>query len=134
MSNCIERIDGACEVTQVCKVSFAEPECNLAPESVVNNGAVHIDVEENRGNAITFSTEIYAQPTNQFSNRHILLDTCAGESVYKDRKLFYKLVPAPKTMIINGVNPKGKPLIATHWGSTDFGMVCYNSECIANTL
>jgi hypothetical protein len=72
MSNCIERTDGACEITHVCKVSFAEPECNLAPESVVDKGAVHIDVEENRGNSITFGTEIYAQPTNQFSNRHVL--------------------------------------------------------------
>ena len=134
MSNCIERTDGDCEITHVCKVNFAEPEHNLAPESVLNKSAVYIDVEENRGNSITFSTEIYAQPTNQFSNRHILLDTCAGESVYKDRKLFHELVPAPKTMIINGVNPKGKPLIATYWGSTDFGMVYYNSECIANIL
>jgi hypothetical protein len=88
-------------------VSFAEPECNVAPESVVDKGAVHIDVEENRGNSILFSTKIFAQPTYQFSNRHVLLDTCAGESVDKDRKLFYERVPAPKTMIINGVNPKG---------------------------
>jgi hypothetical protein len=67
MSYRIERTDGACEITHVCKVSFAEPECYLAPESVVDKGAVHIDVEENRGNSITFSTEIYAQPTNPIS-------------------------------------------------------------------
>jgi hypothetical protein len=74
----------------------ASERATQAPESVVDKGAVHIDVEENRGNSTTFSTEIYAQPTNQFSNRHVLLDSCAGELAYKDRKLFYELVPAPK--------------------------------------
>jgi hypothetical protein len=68
------------------------------------------------------------------SDRHVLLDTCAGESVYKDRNLFYFIEPSPAPMIISGVNPKGSALVVMECGETDFGYAYYEPKCIANIL
>ena len=35
-------------------------------------------------------------------------------------------------MIINGVNSEGEPLIITEFGEADFGIVYFDSNCIAN--
>jgi hypothetical protein len=64
----------------------------------------------------------------------VLLDACAGESVFKSKNLFYFTEPSPTPMIISGVNPKGQPLIITECGETDFGFVYYDPKCIANIL
>jgi hypothetical protein len=107
---------------------------NMDNNNDVYKKVVTFDMDVDRDNSITFDIEMYAQKIKNFTDRHILLDTCAGESVFKNKKLIFEIARAPKTMIISGVNPKGKPLIATHWGSTDFGMVYYNADCIANIL
>jgi hypothetical protein len=46
-----------------------------------------------RGNSVIFSAEVYKH-CEGFSDRHVLLDTCASESVFKDRNLFY-FIPHP---------------------------------------
>jgi hypothetical protein len=86
-----------------------------------------------RGNSVIFSAEVYKH-CEGFSDRHVLLDTCAGESVFKDRNLFYFIEPSPAPMIISGVNPKGSPLVITECGETDFGYAYYDPKCIANIL
>ena len=48
---------------------------------------------------------------NTIRSRHILLDTCAGESVFNDSSLQHNVEHALTPMIVSGVNPKGKP-----WG------------------
>jgi hypothetical protein len=50
----------------------------------------------------------------------------------KVRICFIFAEPSPSPMIISGVNPKGKPLIITECGETDFGFVYYDPKCIAN--
>ena len=43
-------------------------------------------------------------------------------------------MPSIVPTIINGVNPKGKPLIIMECGQTDFGTVYFDRNCIANVL
>ena len=66
--------------------------------------------------------------------RHILLDTCAGESVFNDSSLLYNVEHAPTPMIVSGVNPKGKPLIIKKCGVSAFGNVYYSPDCAGNIL
>ena len=42
--------------------------------------------------------------------------------------------PSAIPMIINGVNPQGEPLIIMECGATDFRIVYFDSNCIANIL
>jgi hypothetical protein len=95
--------------------------------------SAHPSTEHHSGNCMIFSAEVYKH-CEGFSDRHVLLDTCAGESVFKDRNLFYFIEPSPAPMIISGVNPKGSPLVITECGETDFGYAYYDHKCIANIL
>ena len=84
------------------------------------------------------NTEIFSIDTdsdsNIFSSDHILLDTCAGESLFNNKNLFYKVYNSEKPLVVSGVNARGKPLVITQCGDTDFGTVYYDSNCIANIL
>ena len=71
---------------------------------------------------------------NAIRVRHILLDTCAGESVFNDSSLLYNVEHAPTPMIVSGVNPKGKPLIIKKRGVSAFGNVYYSPDCAGNIL
>ena len=85
------------------------------------------------GDPVIFSANVYTH-CSTFTDRQVLLDTCAAESVFCSRDLFYSIMPSATPMIINGVNPQGEPLIITECGETDFGTVYYDSNCIANIL
>jgi Reverse transcriptase (RNA-dependent DNA polymerase) len=103
---------------------------------VVERGTVvpvYPSTEDHRGDSVIFSAEVYNH-CEGFSDRHVLLDTCAGESVFKCRNLFYFVEPSAAPMIISGVNPKGNPLVINECGETDFGFVYYDPKCIANIL
>ena len=78
-----------------------------------------------------FSANVYTH-SSTFTDRQVLLDTCAAESVFCSGDLFYSIMPSATPMIINGVNPQGEPLIITECGETDFGTVYYDRTCIAN--
>ena len=80
-----------------------------------------------------FSANVYTH-SSTFTDRQVLLDTCAAESVFCSGDLFYSIMPSATPMIINGVNPQGEPLIITECGETDFGTVYYDRNCIANIL
>jgi hypothetical protein len=56
--------------------------------------SAHPSTEHHSGNSMIFSAEVYKH-CEGFSDRHVLLDTCAGESVFKDRNLFYFIEPSP---------------------------------------
>ena len=85
-----------------------------------------------------FKTEIFSidikSHSNMFGSDHILLDTCAGESVFNNKHLFYSIYNSDKPLSVSGVNAKGKPLVITQCGDNDFGIVYYDSNCIANLL
>ena len=68
------------------------------------------------------------------NSRHILLDTCAGESVFSNRDLFYDIRESDNQILISGVNLDSEPLVITQEGTTDFGTVYYDDKCIANIL
>ena len=78
---------------------------------------------------IDFDVNI-AKSTHKFSCSQILLDTCAGESVFRDSKLFHSIVPSTNSLIVNGVNKDSHPLIISESGETDFGTVYYNKDCV----
>jgi hypothetical protein len=93
----------------------------------------HPSTERHSGNSMIFSAEVYKH-CEGFSERHVLLDTCAGESLFKNRNLLYSIEPSPQPMIISDVNPKGSPLIITECSKTDLGSAYYDPKCIANIL
>ena len=64
----------------------------------------------------------------------MLLDACAGESVFRTATLFYDIVPADTSMVVNGVNSRGEPMVIRERGTTDFGLIYYDPNCIANIL
>ena len=69
-----------------------------------------------------------------FHDNQLLLDTCASESVFRTKSLFYEIAKSQIPMLVSGVNSKGKPLVITECGNTDFGVVYYDPNCIANIL
>ena len=80
-----------------------------------------------------FSANVYTH-CSTFTDRQVLLGTCAAESVFCSRDLFYSIMPSATPIFINGVNPQREPLIITECSETDFGTVCFDSNCIANIL
>ena len=83
------------------------------------------------GDPVIFSANVYTH-CSTFTERQVLLDTCAAESVFFCRDFFYSIMPSATPMIINGVNHQEEPLIITECGETDFGTVSFDSTCIAN--
>ena len=59
------------------------------------------------GDPVIFSANVYTH-CSTFTDRKVLLDTCAAESVFCSRDLFYSIMPSATPMIINGVNPYGR--------------------------
>ena len=80
-----------------------------------------------------FSLDI-TNNSDVFADNQLLLDTCAGESVFRTATLFYDIVPADTPMVVNGVNSRGEPMVIRERGTTDFGSVYYDPNCIANIL
>ena len=78
-----------------------------------------------------FSANVYTHSTT-FTERQVLLDTCAAESVFYSRDLFYSIMPSVTPMIIYGVNSQGGSLIITECGETDSLTLYFDSNCIAN--
>ena len=84
----------------------------------------HIDDKDSKTDIIAvdsniFSIDITDNP-DVFGDDLLLLDTCAGESIFRTDTLFYDIVPAHTPMVVNGVNSRGEPLTITECGRTDF--------------
>ena len=69
-----------------------------------------------------------------FGDDLLLLDTCAGESVFRSDTLFYDILSAHTPLVVNGVNTRGEPLTIRECGRADFRVVYYDPNCIANIL
>ena len=97
-----------------------------------------LDDEEEDEDATTVDSVVFSidcmNDNNVFHDHQLLLDTCAGESVFRTKTLFYDIVPAHTPMVVNGVNSKGEPMVIRECGKTDFGVVYYDPSCIANIL
>ena len=63
-----------------------------------------------------------------FGDRTILLDTCAGESIFLNKNLFTNIVYTDRPVEFEGVNIDGEPLYITMIGHTQFGDNVYYSE------
>jgi hypothetical protein len=59
--------------------------------------SAHPSTEHHSGNSMIFSAEVYKH-CEGFSIRHVLLDTCGGEPVFKYRNLFYFIEPSRTPM------------------------------------
>ena len=110
------------DMYDICDTSLDERES----ESVLDSIRAHSE-------QIEFDVNI-AQSVDKFSRSQILLDTCAGESVFRGSELFYSIVPSTNSLIVNGVNKDSHPLIISESGQPDFGTVYYNKDCVANIL
>ena len=81
--------------------------------------------------SVAFSIDV-TNAIDVFHDYQILLDTCAGESVFKTSSLFYEIQSTHTPLVVNGVNSKGEPMVIRESGYTDFGLVYYDPNCIAN--
>jgi hypothetical protein len=76
-----------------CKVTFND---TMTDDDVgMQRGSaahVHLSTDCNRGNSVIFSAEMYDH-CEGFSDRCVLLDTCAGESLFKSKNVFYFTEP-----------------------------------------
>ena len=66
---------------------------------------VTFDMDVDTDNSITFDIEMYAQKIKNFTDRHILLDTCAGESIFKNKKLIFEIVHALRMVALAHTRP-----------------------------
>ena len=83
--------------------------------------------------SVIFSID-FTELDNSLPDNHILLDTCAGESVFRTDNLFYDIITSRVPLLVSGVNSRGDLLVITEYGNTDFGIVYYDPNCIANIL
>ena len=88
------------------------------------------DCQVTADDAVVFSIDV-TDTDNVFYNHQLLLDTCAGESVFKSRDLFYDIQSTTTPLVVNGVNIKGEPMVIRESGNTDFGVVFFDPNCIA---
>lgn len=98
------------------------------------SNCVHIKIIDDKApvktavvDRVMFSID-FTNHVNVFHDDQLLLDTCAGESVFRTDSLFYDIVHAQVPMVVNSVNSKGEPMVITQCGTTDFGVVFYY-EC-----
>jgi hypothetical protein len=68
-----------------------------------------------------------------FESYEIILDTAAGESIFRDIENFENLGYG-EPIFIDGVNSEGAPLLVDTVGETIFGQAYYSEECSGNIL
>ena len=61
---------------------------------------VHSSTEDHRVDSVIFSAEVYNR-CEGFSDRHLFLDTCAEESVFRCKNLIYFIEPSAALMTIS---------------------------------
>ena len=64
----------------------------------------------------------------------VCLDSCAGESIFRTRKLLRDFRQSDSPVIIRGVNSNSNPMIVIEEGETEFGTVYHSEHCVANVL
>ena len=70
---------------------------------------------------------------DKFQSHEIILDTAAGESIFKDIDNFDNLGYG-EPIFVDGVNKIGAPLLVDTVGDTTFGQAYYSEECSGNIL
>ena len=106
-------------ISKYVQIKFIDDEAPVSETPAVDSNIFSIDITDD---------------SDVFADNQLLLDTCAGESVFRTATLFYDIVPAATPMIVNGVNSRGEPMVIRECGTTDFGLVYFDRNCIANIL
>jgi len=68
-----------------------------------------------------------------FESHEIILDTAAGESIFRDIENFVDLGYG-EPIFVDGVNRDGEPLLVDTVGETIFGQAYFSEECSGNIL
>ena len=98
--------------------------------SVSDEDYLNIDVLVDK---IVLHSDIY-EDSNSYGEMSICLDSCAGESIFKSKNLFWNFRQSDVPVIVRGVNSDSNPMIVTEEGETKFGTVYYSEYCVANVL
>ena len=106
-------------ISKYVQIKFIDDEAPVSDTPAVDSNIFSI--------AITNDSDVFA-------DNQLLLDTCAGESVFRTSTLFYDIVPADIPMVVNGVNSRGEPMVIRERGTTNFGIVYHDPNCISNIL
>ena len=107
------------QISKYVQIKFLDDEAPVPEIPAVDSNIFSIDITND---------------SDVFADDQLLLDTCAGESVFRTATLFYDIVPADTPMVVNGVNSRGEPMVIRERGLTNFGSVYYDLNCIANIL
>ena len=110
VTDVVSKIDKHVRISKYVQIKFIDDQ-----DSEIETDTITVDSN-------IFSIDITDNP-EVFGDDLLLLDTCAGESVFRTDTLFYDIVPAHTPMVVNGVNTRGEPLTITKCGRTDFGVV-----------
>ena len=81
-----------------------------------------------------YISKIIKRHACKFSDRTILLDTCAGKGIFKNADLFSNIVHSRKPILVDGVNSKTQSLFIDREGDTNFGRVYYDERAVGNVL
>ena len=106
-------------IPEYVQIKFRDDEAPVSDTLAVDSNIFSIDITND---------------SDVFADNQLLLDTCAGESVFRTAALFYDIVPADTPMVVNGVKSRREPMMIKERGTTDFGLVYYDPNCIANIL
>ena len=68
----------------------------------------------------------------KYGKRCICLDSCAGESIFRNIYLFTFITLSDSPLVVRGVNVDSSAMNVTYEGDTIFGVVYYSEDCVAN--
>ena len=77
------------QISKYVQIKFLDDEAPVPEIPAVDSNIFSIDITND---------------SDVFADDQLLLDTCAGESVFRTATLFYDIVPADTLMVVNGVN------------------------------
>ena len=76
---------------------------------------------------IVFHSDIY-EDSYSYGEMSVCLDGCAGESIFRTKKLIRNFRQSDVPVIVRGVNSDSNPMMVTEEGETEFGTV-YCGKC-----
>jgi Reverse transcriptase (RNA-dependent DNA polymerase) len=94
---------------------------------------INIETEIERELSASVSISVSKGTKKALRNKTILLDSCAGVSIFNDKALFDSLMEV-EPIRIDGVSLASRPVYSNIAGTTEFGVVYYSPEVSGNIL
>ena len=99
---------------------------------LAEHGIPGVDVVCERFERVSVKVSDYSNDI-VFDKDTIVLDTAAGESIFRDAELFFEL-GVGEPIVIDGINENGAPIYTTQWGYTTLGSAYLAGQSVGNIL